>query len=351
MTRSRVAVGAVALAVLVGTVVAVRAATAPPDLPGVSPRDLVASAVDGLVHDPTISGEVRTHVDLGVPALGDASPFGGGPLGALLGDQTLRVWRSPDGLRVAQVESTSERDVYVGRNGAWAWDFGTLRATRLAPAGISTALFPLNLLLGRVDAGGLLRNLRPTTRVVVDGGVRVAGRPAYRLALVPRTTGTLVGHVEIDVDADHRVPLAVRVVPRGSARAALSVGFTSVSFAEIAPGTFDFTPPPGGRVRTGRGGLGPGALLGFVLPGTRGMVFPGAAPGRSFRSFGHGWAGVAAVHFSLDLRSSALGFLAQALPLSGPLLSARLAQRPDGQWFLFGPVPQSTLERYEARLS
>jgi hypothetical protein len=250
------------------------------------------------------------------------------------------------------VDSTSERDIYFGRSGAWTWDFRTLTATRLAPAGVRTGLFPLDLLVRPSDFEGLLRGLQPTTRVLIDGGVRVAGRAAYRLALEPRTSETLVGRIEIDVDAEHRLPLAVRVFPWGSSSPALSVGFASVSFDDIDPHMFDFVPPPGATVRRLDSGAGLLALVGGTVGGISSSdLVPGIAPGASsVRSFGHDWASVVAVHVTPSVQQTSLGYLRRFLPLSAPLVSARLVDRANGQWLLVGFVPQSALRRIQAEL-
>ncbi len=330
---------AAAAVVVAASVVGVRAATGggAVDLPPVSPDRLAALAAAGVASDPSFSGTLGVHLDLGLPSLGDVGPFDSGPVAGLLGDQTVRVWRSPLGARVALVESSSERDLYLGRDGAWGWDFSTLTATRLAPAGVRTGLFPLDLLIGPNDFPGLLDGLRPTTRVAVEPGARVAGRPAYPLVLEPRTTATLVGRIEVDVDAERHLPLALRVFPRGSSHAAIDVGFTSIGFGAVDPHTFDFAPPPGARVVTGRASSAdPLGVLGGLGLGLGGYRLPGE---EDVRTFGRGWSGVVAV------RVAGLGPLDQALPLSGPLLSARAIEGRGGTWVLAGAVPQSTLER------
>ncbi|HXJ63696.1 MAG TPA: hypothetical protein VNN79_08065, partial [Actinomycetota bacterium] len=168
MKRVLLVVAVVVMAV--GSVVGVRAATrGPVRLPPVSADRLAAETASALASDPTISGTVVVHVDLGIPDLGDTGGlFDAGPFSLLLGDHTVRVWRSPLGARFALVEPTTERDLYLGRDGVWAWDFSRLTATRLAPPGVRTGLFPLSLVVTPGDFEGLLDGLRPTTRVVVD---------------------------------------------------------------------------------------------------------------------------------------------------------------------------------------
>ena len=90
-----------------------------PRLPAVAPDALLASTLRVLASPPTLSGTVRTHVDLGLPDLPDvpssasASGSGAGIASALLGDQTFRVWRSADGLRVAHLAQYEEQVLVV----------------------------------------------------------------------------------------------------------------------------------------------------------------------------------------------------------------------------------------------
>jgi hypothetical protein len=73
----------------------------------------------------------------------------------------------------------------------------------------------------------------------------------YQLTLAPKDAGSLVSAVRIAVDGDTYVPLRVQVDSASTGAAALSIGFTSVSFAPIDPAEFAFTPPPGSTVTSG----------------------------------------------------------------------------------------------------
>ena len=57
----------------------------------------------------------------------------------------------------------------------------------------------------------------PTTSVGMGTAVRVAGRAAYVLVLTPKDATTLVGRVEVAVDATTHVPLATAVFAKGAA--------------------------------------------------------------------------------------------------------------------------------------
>jgi hypothetical protein len=340
----KVAIGVLAAAVLAGggAVLARQATHARLRLPHVSPAALIASALTALARGRPQSGSVSATVDLGLPHLIDL-PGGTGPLSLLTGTHTLKVWRSADGLRVSVLEPAGEQALFVSHGHAWAWNFDSLTAYELG------RLSPLaRYLIGLLGAGGAggpglegilrseLASVADTTRVEVVGTTSVAGRPAYRLVVAPRQRGTLVGAIEIDVDSETRLPLAVFVAPRGSDRPAISVQFTSVSFAAIDPHTFVFQPPPGVRVeRVGARRAG-------------GALFSGV---RRMRTFGRAWASVLAVEVP-PLAGSGLGGLLAGpfLQLQGPLLSIRVANRPDRSWILIGSVPMDRLRALEIEL-
>src|SRR5205823_7231755 len=88
----------------------------------------------------------------------------------------------------------------------------------------------------------------PTTTVRGGAPERVAGRDAYRLILEPRMVRTLIGRIEIAVDAEHRMPLGVTVFARGAESAALSAAFSGVSFDAVQASIYRFAPPRGATV-------------------------------------------------------------------------------------------------------
>jgi hypothetical protein len=92
----------------------------------------------------------------------------------------------------------------------------------------------------------------PTTRVTVQSNVTVAGEAAYQLVLAPKSPSSLIGQVRIAVDGARDVPLRVQIFARGATSPAFQVGYTSVSFVPPAASNFDFTPPSGAKVSTGK---------------------------------------------------------------------------------------------------
>ena len=237
--RRRIAiVGLIAALVVAGLGVANVRADPTPDLPSIGGDELLASTLGALARPFTISGDVDTHVDLGIPQIpaGVSGGSGGGLMGAVnlvAGDQAYKIWRSRDGARVAHLLPFAEQDVVVDPHDAWFWDSSDMSAIHLAGVPGTTlwdasapaaAVRDADLLL---LAQGALDAVAPYADVTVDGTARVAGRPAYQLVLTPTSTLTLVGRITVAIDAETRLPLRLQVFPRGSDGAAIEAGFTA----------------------------------------------------------------------------------------------------------------------------
>lgn len=208
---------------------------------------------------PGISGTVVEKAALGLPAIpstGDSGPSG--LTGLLSGTHSLRVWDGgPRQLRVQVLDQLDETEVVVNGTDAWTYTYSTNRATHLTlppaqQAGANTDTTPsAGSLTPEQLATQVLAAINPTTQVSVTGTASVAGHDAYTLNVSPRTSATTVGQIAIDVDAATGVPLRVRIYARGATSAALSVGFSQVSFAAVPASRFAFTPPPAAHVSTG----------------------------------------------------------------------------------------------------
>ena len=114
----------------------------------------------------------------------------------------------------------------------------------------------------------MLKAVGTSTRVSVDRTATVAGQAAYQLVLSPRSSGSLVGRVNIAIDASNNVPLRVQVFARGASAPAFQVGYTAVSFVRPAAANFTFAPPAGAKVKT------------VTLPSDAGQPKSSAASGR-----------------------------------------------------------------------
>ena len=347
--RRRIAiVGLVAALAVTALGVANVRADPTPDLPPIGGDELLASALGALARPFTISGDVDTHVDLGIPQIpaGLGGGNGGGVMGAVnlvAGDQVYRIWHSSDGARVAHLMPFAEQDVVVNRHDAWFWDSSDMSAIHLA--GIpGTTLWDASASAAAVRDADLLRYAQralgavaPFADVTVDGTATVAGRPVYQLVLTPTSTLTLVGRIAVAIDAETRLPLRFQVFPRGSGDAAIEAGFTAVSFDAIDPVMFAFTPPPGTTVRQ---------AADVIADVRHPAEDDGARPVSEPRTFGQGFDLRVALRLDAPLPPQATALL----PYAGPLLSAITVERGAQTWLLVGPVSVATLEQDAASL-
>jgi outer membrane lipoprotein-sorting protein len=222
-----------------------------------------------------LSGTVEETSDLGLPSLptgaaGSSSSSSGAAadLALLTGSHSLRVYvDGPTRVRVQDLESLAERDVIRSGSNVWVYDSkdNSVGHATIAPAanrrGSNHFVRPGAATPGSgkatVDpaqqtpegiATTLLARLKSSSTVTVGGDVRVAGRSAYDLVLVPTATDTLLGSVSIAVDARTGLPLQVEVAARGQKTPAVSIGFSSINLSTPAAGLFDFTTPAGAKV-------------------------------------------------------------------------------------------------------
>jgi outer membrane lipoprotein-sorting protein len=206
-----------------------------------------------------LSGTIVETAKLGLPdisGLVGASAGSGLSIESLVtGSNTMNVWYAgPDRQRFALLGQLSEDDVIHNGTDLWSYDSTTRTVThktltkdasdKVGPSIASTApsLDP------QTAAEKALAAIDPTTVVVVDRTARVAGRAAYQLQLSPKDTRSLIGSVQIAIDAGTSVPLRVQIFAAGATSPAFQVGFTSVSFNVPNASVFEFVPPAGASV-------------------------------------------------------------------------------------------------------
>jgi len=238
-------------------------AGAAPELPPVSPQELVRSVLDA--QPGPFNGSVEAENALGLPVLP-------GMPEASNGTSTARVWSGGEDKGRMQLPSPDgERTIVSDGTTYWSWD----SKTREVVTGRADAR--QNQRTGadpKTAASELINRLSPSSTLSVDGTAVVAGRPAYELVLAPQPTErTLLREVRIAVDAEKRMPLRLVVLATGSAEPALQLGFRDVTFGPQDAKLFTFTPPPGSSVRN------PPA----ATPGVPG------APNVATRTVGDGW--------------------------------------------------------------
>jgi outer membrane lipoprotein-sorting protein len=349
-----------------------------PDLPPVAADALLASTLHAMSSPPPVAGTVRTHVDLGIPALPDIST--GAATGdtataasMLLGDQTFRLWRSSDGIRISHLARFQEQVLVANHAEAWAWDSQSLRAVRLTPQDLAAAV--PQALARRVErsapsmppslgdpiriARTVLEGVSPYAVASVATPERVAGRDAYTLRLSPRSERTLVGAVDVAIDAETRLPLRLQVVPRNALDPSIEVGFSAIDYGSVDPSIFTFDPPAEANVTDAGPALARVLSVAHVrrlaaihgdpakagVNACRAMHLERRAPIPTTRVFGEGFGLILAVRVAevpSEMRSM--------LPYSGPLGSVALVDRGDAAWILAGAVTPDALSSVQPRL-
>jgi outer membrane lipoprotein-sorting protein len=339
LLRSRSVLAAVIAAVaLVAAVALAAGATTSPDLPPVAADRLIASSLAAVAdRAQPVSGTVQTHIDLGIPQLPSFASASGpsGLASVLLSDQTFKVWRSVDGMRIAQLLPAAERDVIVTPPDAWIWDSDRFAAWHAAiPAGATTTHTVPSIGDVETVVSGLLARLEPYATVASAGSTEVAGRPAYLVRLTPSpSSGTLVDRVEVAIDASTRIPLRLQVFANGVDGAVVRIGYTSVSFDPFDASMLRFTPPAGATVHELHQSADDGSATDA----------PGGIP--DVRWFGTGFDLVAAVSVPTVPKD-----VAPLFPFRGPIASADLVDRGDHVWVVAGLVPPDALAAVEPKL-
>lgn len=347
----------IAPVVVVGAVIAMPlSAGAAPTLPAKTPQqvlDLVAKSASVKA----LSGTVSQSSDLGLPALpttgAGSDSQAATALNLLTGSHTFRVFASGTSDRRVQVlDSSAERDFVQHGTSVWTYDSAKNEADHVT---IDRSKLPTRRehsgpehsgAMGTVTpdqaAQQLLAKLTPTSTVTTDTNARVAGRDSYVLKIVPKTTATTVGAVEVAVDAATGLPLRVQVVPRGTTSPAVSIGYTAISYATPAASTFRFTPPKGATVHTSTVPTHTLAHGGSSRP-QKGATAPKPTV------TGTGWASVITVpkgQVSASVTSSPLYSQVTTAVAGGRAVSTSLVNvfiTTDGR-VLAGAVPLSTLQ-------
>jgi outer membrane lipoprotein-sorting protein len=338
LLRSRSAIVSIVVALALGAsvgVVVTRADTVP-NLAPITPQRLIANTLAAIADRTPVSGTVTTHLDLGLPQLPASFGSSTGALSILLADQTFKVWRSPDGTRVAQILPFAERDLIATRTDVWAWDSDAFTAWHAVVPPSAEPPAPPSVGDLEASVAAVLAGAAPYATLSLAEPERVAGRDAYVLALEPTDPDTLVGSIRVAVDAETSLPLRLQIVPKGSVDPAIEAGFTSVDFGPVDPSNFMFTPPEGATVKdlTTNGGGSHDCSAGC-----------GEMP--EVRTFGDAFGLILAVRVTAgdvppDVRAM--------LPYSGPLGSVEVIERGDHAWVVAGAVGVSALRAVEPSL-
>ncbi len=225
-------------------------------LPAVTPSQLLADVAMKAHDTKAISGDVAWTNNL----IGDTSALNLGgattPTGiaSLLQGGKGRIWLQDGKVRLESQGQGGDLVVTAANGSVWTYSSAANTATQYAvpvDAQGTTSPNPLPSTsvfdpVTRIEAA--LQKLAPTADIAVTGQESVAGQQSYILTLTPTASNTTLGSVRVAVDGTTFVPLRMEVFPKGSATAALSGGFTSVSYSSIDETLFEFTPPEGAKV-------------------------------------------------------------------------------------------------------
>jgi outer membrane lipoprotein-sorting protein len=289
-TRWAVPVGAVAIAgaVTAGVLISA-AASASPELPAKTPAQLLAALASRTGPPPPLTGTVVESAALGIPQLPELGNQNSA-VSLLAGSHTIKVWyASPTHLRLSMPVTMDETDVIRNGRQVWLWQSNKDSVTKLTlpakPAKSAQATpAPSDVpLTPQQAASQVLKAVGPSTRVSVQRTATVAGQPAYQLVLSPKSSASLIGRVNIAIDASNNVPLRVQVFARGASSPAFQVGYTAISFVRPAAANFAFRPPAGAKVKT------------VTVPSDAGQQKRSAAAGKSsqVQVVGKDWLSVA----------------------------------------------------------
>jgi hypothetical protein len=156
---------------------------------------------------------------------------------------TMRVWwRSAANSRVDVVTATGETDVHRDSEGSWTWEYESNRVTRTDAAALALPAPPdlLPPTLGR----RLLSEATDQELSRIDP-IRIAGRDALGLRLVPADAASSVARVDLWADRATGLPLKIRVFAKGASAPALDTRFLDLDLTTPAPSVTAFSPPPG----------------------------------------------------------------------------------------------------------
>ncbi len=147
---------------------------------------------------------------------------------------------------MALVDGSTESS--VTRNGADVWVWSSKKQEAVHSKITATATRPSASVNSPTEAiKTMLDRLGSSTEVTTSGTGYVAGRAVYQLVLSPRDAASLINQVRVSVDAEHFVPLGLKVIADGGQEAA-AIAATSVDFAVPDARVFDFRPPAGVKV-------------------------------------------------------------------------------------------------------
>lgn len=192
-----------------------------------------------------------------VPQLVEQNPLTDA-ISFLAGSDTIRVYASEEGFRAQILDPMSQRDVIVNKDAFYSYNAKTNTVLTKSIDGevdkptLDELNSEIELDLTNPDelASALLEEAEGKATITVGADHRVAGQDAYRLVVTPVSEVSLVERIDISVDANTGLGLAVQVYSTEQSDVAFSVAFDTISYDTPEASIFAFSPPPGATVET-----------------------------------------------------------------------------------------------------
>jgi outer membrane lipoprotein-sorting protein len=231
-------------AVALGTTIAIAAQGSGP----VPPRKPLAAAIHQALAAPAVKA-LSARINFTNNLISSSEVQGSDPL---LSGASGRVWMTQDALRLELQGDNGDANVVVRNGNFWAYDpssntvyEGKLPARAARKATAKHEAIPTLTQIQR-QLNRLMAHLSLSGAIPSD----VAGRAAYTVRVSPKTSGGLIGAVQLAWDAARGVPLRLALYARGDSRPVLSLEATDIGYGSVPNSVFAISPPAGAKVET-----------------------------------------------------------------------------------------------------
>ena len=239
------AIAGVAVAVALGTTIAIAAQGSGP----VPPRKALASAIHQALTAPAVRA-VSARISFTDNLISSSEVQGSDPL---LSGASGRLWMTQDALRLELQGDNGDANLVVRNGSFWAYDpsSNTVYEGKLPAHSAGKEHNSASKHGGIPSVAQIERQLKTLmAHLSLSGAVPsdVAGRAAYTVRVSPRTSGGLIGAVQLAWDAARGVPLRLAVYARGDSTPVLSLQATDISYGAVSGSVFSIAPPAGAKV-------------------------------------------------------------------------------------------------------
>lgn len=218
------------------------------------PAKPLAQAIHDSLTGPKVQGvtaRVKLTSDLFSGATTDQSS-------ALLKGGSGRLWAAPGKLRVELQSDNGDAQIVYANGKGYVYDgpsdtaytfamSGGQRSGSHADSGTVPTVADIEQRITKAERHATIPAPEPTV---------VGGQPAYRVRIIPKDSGGLVGGARLAWDAARGVPLDVAIYARGASSPALELAATDINYGSVDSSVFDVSPPAGAKVVDMGGGSG-----------------------------------------------------------------------------------------------